>query len=95
MISIAFSAEITIPFLEKYKMEDAEIAFFIQGAHANTCKSAIHHLRNQGRKGRDGETAMDPTLADRSDRRSPFSGRRQWDASKPAPLMVVQRGAET
>ena len=38
------------PFLEKYKMEDAEIAFFIQGAHANTCKSAIHHLRNQGVK---------------------------------------------
>ena len=31
-------------------MEDAEIAFFIQGAHANTCKSAINHLRSQGVK---------------------------------------------
>jgi pyruvate ferredoxin oxidoreductase alpha subunit/oxalate oxidoreductase subunit alpha len=38
------------PFLEKYKMEDAEIAFFIQGAHANTCKSAINQLRKQGLK---------------------------------------------
>ena len=38
------------PFLEKYKMEDAEVAFFIQGAHANTCKSAINHLRKQGLK---------------------------------------------
>jgi pyruvate ferredoxin oxidoreductase alpha subunit/oxalate oxidoreductase subunit alpha len=38
------------PYLEKYKMEDAEVAFFIQGAHANTCKSAINHLRNQGLK---------------------------------------------
>jgi pyruvate/2-oxoacid:ferredoxin oxidoreductase alpha subunit len=38
------------PYLEKYKMDDAEIAFFIQGAHANTCKSAINHLRSQGVK---------------------------------------------
>jgi pyruvate ferredoxin oxidoreductase alpha subunit/oxalate oxidoreductase subunit alpha len=38
------------PFLEKYKMEGADIAFFIQGAHANTCKSAINHLRSQGVK---------------------------------------------
>jgi pyruvate/2-oxoacid:ferredoxin oxidoreductase alpha subunit len=38
------------PFIEKYQMEDAEIAFFVQGAHANTCKSAIHHLRSQGVK---------------------------------------------
>ena len=38
------------PFLEKYQMEDAEVAFFIQGAHANTCKSAILHLRSQGLK---------------------------------------------
>lgn len=38
------------PWLEKYKMEDAEVAFFIQGAHANTCKAAIHHLRDQGLK---------------------------------------------
>jgi len=35
------------PWLEKYMIEDAEVAFFIQGAHANTCKSAIGHLRAQ------------------------------------------------
>jgi pyruvate ferredoxin oxidoreductase alpha subunit/oxalate oxidoreductase subunit alpha len=38
------------PWLEKYMIEDAEVAFFIQGAHANTCKSAIGHLRAQGLK---------------------------------------------
>lgn len=38
------------PFLEKYKLEDAEIAFFIQGAHANTCKKAVDVLRRQGVK---------------------------------------------
>ena len=38
------------PFLEKYKMDDAEVAFFIQGAHANTCRAAINELRNQGVK---------------------------------------------
>jgi pyruvate/2-oxoacid:ferredoxin oxidoreductase alpha subunit len=38
------------PFLEKYRMEDAQYAFFIQGAHANTCKSAINSLRKQGLK---------------------------------------------
>lgn len=38
------------PFLEKYKLEDAEIAFFIQGAHANTCRKAVDTLRNSGVK---------------------------------------------
>lgn len=38
------------PYLEKYKMEDAEVAFFIMGAHANTCKSAINQLRKKGLK---------------------------------------------
>lgn len=38
------------PWLEKYMMEDAEVAFFIQGAHANTCKAAIRQLRSQGLK---------------------------------------------
>jgi pyruvate ferredoxin oxidoreductase alpha subunit/oxalate oxidoreductase subunit alpha len=38
------------PFLEIYRMEDAQYAFFIQGAHANTCKSAINYLRKQGLK---------------------------------------------
>ncbi len=31
-------------------IDDAEIAFFIQGAHANTCKNAVRHLRAQGLK---------------------------------------------
>jgi len=38
------------PFLEKYMMDDAEIAFFLQGAHANTCRSAVNQLRKQGVK---------------------------------------------
>ena len=38
------------PFIEKYKMEDAEMAFFIMGAHANTCKKAIDQMRAQGLK---------------------------------------------
>jgi len=38
------------PYLEKYKMEDAEVAYFIQGAHANTCKAAINRLRSKGLK---------------------------------------------
>ena len=38
------------PFVEKYKLEDAEIAFFIQGAHANTCRRAVDKLRSQGIK---------------------------------------------
>jgi len=38
------------PFVETYMMDDAEIAFFVQGAHATTCKSAIRNLRNQGVK---------------------------------------------
>lgn len=38
------------PFVEKYEMDDAEIAFFVQGAHANTCRSAIRNLRNEGVK---------------------------------------------
>jgi oxalate oxidoreductase subunit alpha len=38
------------PFVETYEMEDAEIAFFVQGAHANTAKSAARNLRKQGVK---------------------------------------------
>ncbi len=38
------------PFLEKYKLEDAEIAFFIQGAHANTCRKTVDALRKSGVK---------------------------------------------
>jgi pyruvate ferredoxin oxidoreductase alpha subunit/oxalate oxidoreductase subunit alpha len=38
------------PFVDKYKLDDAEIAFFIQGAHANTAKAAVDKLRSQGVK---------------------------------------------
>jgi pyruvate/2-oxoacid:ferredoxin oxidoreductase alpha subunit len=38
------------PWLEKFMMDDAEVAFFIQGAHANTCRNAVRHLRSQGLK---------------------------------------------
>ena len=38
------------PFLEKYKLEDADIAFFIMGAHSNTCRHAVDTLRKQGVK---------------------------------------------
>lgn len=38
------------PFVEQFEMDDADIAFFVQGAHATTCKSAIRNLRNQGVK---------------------------------------------
>ncbi len=38
------------PFLEKYKLDDAEIAFFIQGAHANTCRKVVDKLRSSGVK---------------------------------------------
>jgi pyruvate/2-oxoacid:ferredoxin oxidoreductase alpha subunit len=38
------------PYLEQYEMKDAEVAFFIQGAHANTCKAAIRQLRKKGLK---------------------------------------------
>jgi oxalate oxidoreductase subunit alpha len=38
------------PFIEKYKMDDAEIAIFIQGAHANTCRKEVDKLRKQGVK---------------------------------------------
>jgi len=38
------------PFVEQYKLADAEIAFFIMGAHANTCRKAVDRLRKQGVK---------------------------------------------
>jgi pyruvate ferredoxin oxidoreductase alpha subunit/oxalate oxidoreductase subunit alpha len=37
-------------FIEGYRLEDAEIAFFVQGAHAVTAKKAVDHLREQGVK---------------------------------------------
>ena len=38
------------PFVEEYKTEDAEMAFFIQGAHAMTARHAVNHLRSKGVK---------------------------------------------
>ncbi len=38
------------PFLEQYQLADAEIAFFIQGAHANTCRKTVDALRKSGVK---------------------------------------------
>ena len=38
------------PFLERYKLDDADIAFFIQGAHANTCRKTVDVLRADGVK---------------------------------------------
>jgi len=38
------------PFLEEYMTEDAEIAFFIMGAHTMTARHAVNHLRSQGVK---------------------------------------------
>ena len=38
------------PFVEEFMTEDAEMVFFIQGAHAMTCRYAVRHLRAQGVK---------------------------------------------
>lgn len=38
------------PWLEEYMTEDAEIVFFLQGAHAVTAKNVVKHLRNLGEK---------------------------------------------
>jgi len=38
------------PFIEEYMTDDAEIAFFIMGAHTMTARHAVKHLRDQGVK---------------------------------------------
>jgi pyruvate ferredoxin oxidoreductase alpha subunit/oxalate oxidoreductase subunit alpha len=38
------------PFLEQYKTDDADMVFFIMGAHSMTARHAIDHLRQQGVK---------------------------------------------
>jgi pyruvate ferredoxin oxidoreductase alpha subunit/oxalate oxidoreductase subunit alpha len=38
------------PFVEEFMTDDAEMAFFIQGAHAMTARHAIQHLRSRGVK---------------------------------------------
>ena len=38
------------PFLEEFMTDGAEMVFFIQGAHAMTCRHAVRHLRQQGVK---------------------------------------------
>ncbi|HSD51218.1 MAG TPA: transketolase C-terminal domain-containing protein [Candidatus Methylomirabilis sp.] len=38
------------PFVEEYMLEDADMAIFIQGAHAATARTAVQKLRKQGVK---------------------------------------------
>lgn len=38
------------PFVEEFMTEDAEIGFFIMGAHTMTARHAVRHLRQQGVK---------------------------------------------
>jgi pyruvate ferredoxin oxidoreductase alpha subunit/oxalate oxidoreductase subunit alpha len=38
------------PFVEEYLTDDAEVVFFLQGAHALTARHAIKHLRAKGLK---------------------------------------------
>ncbi|MBI4571800.1 MAG: pyruvate ferredoxin oxidoreductase [candidate division NC10 bacterium] len=38
------------PFVEEYMTDDAEMAFFIMGAHTMTARHAVKHLRSQGVK---------------------------------------------
>ena len=38
------------PFLEEYRTDDAEVVFFLQGAHARTARFAVNHLREKGLK---------------------------------------------
>ena len=38
------------PFVEQYKLADAEIAFVIMGAHSNTCRTSVDRLRKKGVK---------------------------------------------
>ena len=52
------------PFVEQYKLADAEIAFFIMGAHANTCRTSVDRSPQKGREGRYGPAALGSPLAD-------------------------------
>ena len=38
------------PFVEEYMTDDAEMAFFIMGAHTMTARHAVNHLRSEGVK---------------------------------------------
>jgi pyruvate ferredoxin oxidoreductase alpha subunit len=38
------------PWLEEYKTDDADVVFFLQGAHAVTARFAIQHMRERGIK---------------------------------------------
>jgi 2-oxoisovalerate ferredoxin oxidoreductase alpha subunit len=37
-------------FIEAYKLDDADFAFFVQGAHSTTAKTTVDHLRERGIK---------------------------------------------
>jgi len=38
------------PWLEEFMTDDAEVVFFLQGAHAVTARFAIQHMRDRGLK---------------------------------------------
>ena len=52
------------PFVEEFMTDDAEIALFIQGAHAMTARHAIQHLRAKGVKIGLVEAALRAAVAD-------------------------------
>ena len=53
------------PFVEEFMTDGAEMVFFIQGAHAMTCRHAVRRLRAARGEGRDGEAALRAAVADR------------------------------
>ncbi len=70
------------PFVEEFMTDDAEMAFFIQGAHTMTARHAVRHLRSQGREDRPGEAPLRAALADPGSGRGPVQvqgGRRGRD----------------
>ncbi len=83
------------PWLEKFMMDDAEVAFFIQGAHANTCKNAIRHLREQGLKAGMVRPTLGTALANPADRGSACTCESSGHAWRAAPLTAARRGVET
>src|SRR2546426_2930911 len=38
------------PWIEEYKTDDADVVFFLQGAHGVTARYAINHMRDRGAK---------------------------------------------
>lgn len=40
----------TLPLVENYRMEDAELVLVVSGFHSTTAKAAVNRLRNEGKK---------------------------------------------